>query len=81
MRWVKVRDKKNWACDNCGTCGDNMCCSPPAKWLKHPNVYPPKNLTRRGLRYEGSLGDLALCDKCFDPNHVRLVKEFKESEE
>jgi hypothetical protein len=78
MKWVKVRNKKEWACDACRTCGDNACCSTPAKWIKHPNVYPPKTFR---FRYEGSLGDLALCDKCFDANHERLVKEFMENEE
>ena len=79
MRWVKVRDKKNWVCDNCSPCGDPEASKPPAKWIKHPNVYPPKDLFR--FRYEGSIGDLALCDKCFDENHERLVKEFKENRE
>ena len=65
MKWVKVRNKKEWVCSVCRTCGDNMCCSTPAKWIKHPNVY--------------SLCDISLCDKCFDGHHERLLKEFKES--
>ena len=27
IKWVKMYNKVNWFCDNCGTCGDTNCCN------------------------------------------------------
>ena len=74
MKWVKVKNKKEWACDVCGICGDPECCASPVKWLKHPNVYA--RLMRIG---DVLVGDLSLCDKCFDGHHERILKEHREN--
>ena len=74
MKWVKVKNKKEWACDVCRTCGDPACCDTPAKWIKHPAVRVPKGR----LLGEDYMSDLALCEKCLDSHHERLLREFME---
>ncbi len=78
MKWVKVKNKKEWACDVCGICGDHECCAAPAKWLKHPNVYARRE---RGLRIGSVVGDISLCDRCFDGHHERILKEIGRTNE
>ena len=75
-KWVKVQAKAEWVCDVCSTCGDDRCCSRPAKWLKHPNVFLTKS--DRSLRFprEGHIGDIALCDLCFDNHKDRITEEW-----
>ena len=63
FKWVKVRKKKEWSCDVCRTCGDPRCCTPPVKWLKHPNI--------------ALLGDVALCNLCFDNHKEKILGRAK----
>lgn len=76
MKWVKVKNKKEWVCDVCGICGDPECCASPVKWLKHPNVSASTPPVIVDLV---EAGDISLCDKCFDGHHERILKEHREN--
>ena len=75
-KWVKVKIKAEWVCDECATCGDQNCCARPAKWIKHPNA--KLSPTRRSLSFprEGHISDIALCDLCFDVHKDRVIEEW-----
>ena len=79
IRFIKVRNKREWVCDICRKCGDPNCCSDnSAKWIKRLEL--TTNAERdaldkatsgggsgayEGLRLTDYGGEFALCNNCF----------------
>lgn len=93
MKWRKVRNKAEWVCDVCMTCGDPKCCSKPAKWLKRLELTTNAERDAQndavwaedaGQKLHGEKltdlgGELALCDACFDEWQPRADQAIQES--
>ena len=79
IKWIKVKNKREWVCDICRKCGDLDCCGDDsAKWVKRLKL--TTNAERdaqdkaswgegtgpyEGLSLTDCGGEFALCNNCF----------------
>lgn len=93
IKWRRVRNKAQWVCDICRTCGDESCCEDsPAEWIKRLEL--TTNRERDALhdaRWGADAGprqgsavidwddQLCLCNACWDAWQPRTEKALQEA--
>ena len=92
IKWRKVRNKAEWVCDVCRTCGDESCYSSAAEWIKrlelttnrerdalHDARWAADAGPLQGLTVIDSDDEFALCNACWDTWQPRIEKALQEA--
>ena len=92
IKWRRVRNKAQWVCDICRTCGDESCCDSAAEWIKrlelttnrerdalHDARWAADAGPLQGLTVIDSNDEFALCNACWDAWQPQAEKALQEA--